>query len=158
MQTTHPTPPTTLSSYAEFNTSFTRGGYEHPSQSLLSDGHGSCCIQGEKEQEAARKASKHGQEEGAPSETHLCPVGVQSSRCFSSGVSPSHFPVSHHPSRKGRACNYPFSTWVPDSRFISEPRLHLTSAAPGPALRGESPCLPTSQSLCGYTLSFLFDL
>lgn len=119
MQTTRPTPPTMLSSYSEFNASFTQGGYEQPSQSLLSDSHGFCCIQGEKEQEASRKASKCGQVKGAPSEKHLCPVRVQSG-CFSSWASLSHFPVSHHPSSKERACNYPFSTWVPDSPFISE--------------------------------------
>lgn len=103
-----------------------------------------------KKEEAARKARKCGQVKGAPSDKHLCLIGVQSSGCFSSGASLSHFPVSHHPSSKERACNYPFSTWVPDSPFVSEPRLHLTRAAPSPALRGESPCRPTAQSLCGF--------
>lgn len=88
---------------------------------------------------------------GAPSEKHLCPVGVQSSGSFSSGASPSHFPVSHHPSSKERACNYPFSTWVPDSQLISEPRLHLSSAAPSPALQGDSPRRPPAQPLYGFT-------
>lgn len=84
----------------------------------------------------ARRVSGRGQGKGAPSEKHLCPVGVQASGGFSSGASPSHFPVSHHPSSEKRACNYPFSTWVSDSQLISEPRLHLTSAA------APQPCPP----------------
>lgn len=65
-------------------------------------------------------------------------------------ASPSHFPVSHHPSREERACNYPFNTWVPDSELISEPVLHLTGPAPSPALWCDSLCRPTEQPLCGF--------
>lgn len=68
-----------------------------------------------------------------------CPIGQASLPSqgqilgwFHLWASPSHFPVSHHPSHEERACNYPFNTWVPDSELISEPVLHLTG--PPPAL------------------------
>lgn len=134
------------------------------SQTWGEHSHGSCCIKGEKEQEAANRCGqvtvtllgKHlckqmWPGDGCPMEKHLCSVRVKSLGGSSSGTSPSHFPVSHHARSEKRACNYPVSTWVPDSELISEPTRHLTRPAPSPALWVIHPAaLQQAQPLFGF--------